>query len=81
MAGSEKLLIRAFCRALGAGSSVCLVCVVIGRVTRATPARSPHVGPRAAEGVDSIGSVASTIGIPIEEASEPAVSEATAPDG
>jgi hypothetical protein len=45
------------------------------------PARSPGVPSRAAEGVDSIGSVASTVGIAIEDASEPAVSEATVLDG
>jgi hypothetical protein len=45
------------------------------------PARSPRVHTCAAEGVDSIRSVASTVGFPIEDASEPAVSEATALDG
>jgi hypothetical protein len=44
-----------------------------GRAVSAAPALSP----RAAEGVDSIRSVASTVGIPIEDASEPVVSEAT----
>jgi hypothetical protein len=63
------------------GSSVCVVDVVTGRAICAMPARSPRVPPHAAEGVDSIGSVASAVGIPIEDASEPAVSEATALDG
>jgi hypothetical protein len=53
--------------ALCAGSSVCVVPHVIGRAISATPARSPRTPPRAAEGVNNVGPVASTVGIPIDE--------------
>jgi hypothetical protein len=56
---------------------VCVVPHVIGRAISATPARSPRRPPSAAEGVDRIGAVASTVGIPIEDAPEPVVSEPT----
>jgi hypothetical protein len=52
---------------------VCVVPHVTGRALSATPNRSP----RAAEGVDSIGAVASTVRIPIEDAAQPVVSDAT----
>jgi hypothetical protein len=69
------------CRALFTGSTVCVVPHVTWRAISATLARSPRGPACAAEGVYGIGLVASTVGISIEDASTPVVSEATALDG
>jgi hypothetical protein len=69
------------CRSLCAGSSVCVVPHASWRAISATPARSPRAPPGAPEGVYSTISVASTVGIPIEDACESAVLEATTLDG